>query len=231
MLDILIRSLEYCASKEVSSTDVEKAAYVLNAAQNEILRNAGHIPNDGGGNQYQSNISFIFPSTSGNTIISGLYYNSIRADPARTPEARIGRAFSGLIREGDELMIGVLRNTLYALNLTALQQNPIYGAAVSPVPRQIYSVMQYQRSPSIAAQTRARAGSNCEMPGCTQPLFRGLDGNVYLEVHHITPLSENGADNLTNTAALCPTCHRAQHYAIDSAQRRQQLQQMRRQNP
>jgi 5-methylcytosine-specific restriction endonuclease McrA len=38
------------------------------------------------------------------------------------------------------------------------------------------------------------------------------DGAYYLEVHHIIPLSENGEDSVDNAIALCPNCHRQEHY-------------------
>jgi 5-methylcytosine-specific restriction enzyme A len=34
---------------------------------------------------------------------------------------------------------------------------------------------------------------------------------VYLETHHIVPLSENGLDKVSNMAALCPNHHREAH--------------------
>lgn len=58
----------------------------------------------------------------------------------------------------------------------------------------------------------ARADGKCEMPACTVHLFTRDDDVPYLEVHHITPLSEGGEDSLLNAAALCPKCHRELHH-------------------
>ena len=46
---------------------------------------------------------------------------------------------------------------------------------------------------------------------------------MYLEVHHVTPLAENGPDTPQNAVAVCPTCHRALHYAKDKLERRKEL--------
>ena len=43
-------------------------------------------------------------------------------------------------------------------------------------------------------------------------VFKRSDESIFLEVHHITPLSEGGLDMLENACALCPTCHRRLHH-------------------
>ena len=55
-----------------------------------------------------------------------------------------------------------------------------------------------------------RAKGNCEF--CGQPGFRTADGGIYLETHHVIPLSENGGDDERNVAALCPNDHREAHH-------------------
>jgi 5-methylcytosine-specific restriction protein A len=50
-----------------------------------------------------------------------------------------------------------------------------------------------------------------------------LNEEPFLEVHHIIPLSEGGTDDLKNTAALCPNCHRAVHYANNAPELQQKL--------
>jgi len=39
----------------------------------------------------------------------------------------------------------------------------------------------------------------------------GPEGDARLEVHHKTPLSEGGGDELSNLKTLCSTCHRSEH--------------------
>ena len=62
--------------------------------------------------------------------------------------------------------------------------------------------------------TLRRAKGYCEKCGCKAPFIRKSDNTPYLEVHHTIPLSEGGADNLDNTIALCPNCHRELHFGI-----------------
>ena len=38
------------------------------------------------------------------------------------------------------------------------------------------------------------------------------DGGVYLETHHVIPLSEGGSDTQRNVAALCANHHREAHH-------------------
>lgn len=45
--------------------------------------------------------------------------------------------------------------------------------------------------------------------------FYDKNGNPYLECHHIIWLSEGGSDDLQNTAALCPNCHKKMHIVND----------------
>ena len=42
-------------------------------------------------------------------------------------------------------------------------------------------------------------------------------GEVFLETHHIVPLSEGGADSVKNAAAVCPNHHREAHYGASAA--------------
>ena len=44
-------------------------------------------------------------------------------------------------------------------------------------------------------------------------LFRSKAGSLYLESHHIIPLSEGGVDHPSNVIALCPNHHREAHYS------------------
>ena len=82
------------------------------------------------------------------------------------------------------------------------------------VARVAASANQFVRDPNIIAWVRMNAGGKCEACGDTAP-FVGADGEPYLEVHHVRPLSEGGPDTVDNTVAGCPNCHRRLHYADD----------------
>lgn len=72
----------------------------------------------------------------------------------------------------------------------------------------------YKRNPEVVVATLRRAKGYCEKCGCKAPFIRKSDNTPYLEVHHTIPLSEGGEDNLKNTIALCPNCHRELHFGI-----------------
>ena len=68
----------------------------------------------------------------------------------------------------------------------------------------------FTRDPEVRRQALERAEGKCEY--CKQSGFVMPDGRIYLESHHVIPLSENGADSIMNVAALCPNHHREAHY-------------------
>ena len=57
-----------------------------------------------------------------------------------------------------------------------------------------------------------RANGQCEY--CNEPGFVMGNRNIYLETHHIIPLSEKGSDDVNNVIALCPNHHREAHFGI-----------------
>lgn len=68
-------------------------------------------------------------------------------------------------------------------------------------------VRRFVRSPDIVAQRLFLAKGRCERCKSAAPFKRRGDGQPYLEVHHVKPLSKGGWDVLENTLALCPNCH------------------------
>lgn len=80
----------------------------------------------------------------------------------------------------------------------------------------------YVRDPAVRAQVLLRAKGKCEF--CGVDGFLKYDGKVYLETHHIVPLSEGGLDNVRNVIALCPNHHREAHFSNKRAVLRADLQ-------
>lgn len=70
----------------------------------------------------------------------------------------------------------------------------------------------YGRRPLVIAITGKRAGYACEVEGCPSPTFVTDEGEKFVEVHHLTPLSQGGEDIIENTVCLCPTHHREIHH-------------------
>lgn len=89
--------------------------------------------------------------------------------------------------------------------------------------KRLLTATQFTRSPWVAEAVKRRARGICEACQEAAP-FASTTGEPYLEVHHITPLSEGGFDTMTNTAAICPNCHRRCHHASDKAAYTRKLQ-------
>lgn len=62
----------------------------------------------------------------------------------------------------------------------------------------------------VSELAKRRAEGVCQL--CEEPApFIDKKGEPYLETHHIEWLSQGGQDNIENTVALCPNCHRKMH--------------------
>lgn len=77
----------------------------------------------------------------------------------------------------------------------------------------------YERNPECRRAVLLRSNGLCEY--CGMPGFIKLNGNTYLETHHIVPLAENGHDHPSNMIALCPNDHREAHYGKNQAELRE----------
>ncbi|HGF5137925.1 TPA: HNH endonuclease [Vibrio parahaemolyticus] len=80
-------------------------------------------------------------------------------------------------------------------------------------PKVVYRLVQdYHRDPDIVAEALYRAEGFCEKCKEKAPFIKRSNGEPYLEVHHIIPLSQGGLDSLENVISLCPNCHREIHF-------------------
>lgn len=78
--------------------------------------------------------------------------------------------------------------------------------------KKIIEVLQFQRNPDVVAEVLVRANGYCEKCKKPAPFIRKANLQPYLEVHHIIPLSKDGEDTVENCMALCPNCHRQEHF-------------------
>lgn len=99
-------------------------------------------------------------------------------------------------------------------SLNSSQSNRLARLAAAPKkPASIRVVTTaYTRNPDVIAEVLIRASGICE--GCkgSAPFARKSNGTPYLEVHHRVLLANGGDDTVENALALCPNCHRKQHY-------------------
>lgn len=69
----------------------------------------------------------------------------------------------------------------------------------------------YDRDEYMSEYAKRRANRSCQRCGWISKYL--VDGLNYIEVHHIVPLANNGADHWSNMVALCPNCHKEMHYS------------------
>ena len=80
----------------------------------------------------------------------------------------------------------------------------------------------WQRSSKLKQYALKRANGFCE--GCENKApFITFEGRAYLEVHHITKISDGGLEDPRKVAAICPNCHRRAHYSRDREKFKMQL--------
>lgn len=79
----------------------------------------------------------------------------------------------------------------------------------------------FVRDREVRDQALQRAAGSCEY--CGKMGFEMANGNIYLETHHIVPLSEGGKDIVANVAALCANHHRQAHHGKSRMQMRSEL--------
>jgi len=70
----------------------------------------------------------------------------------------------------------------------------------------------FKRNPDVVAEVLFQSKGTCGSCLKDAPFNRKSDDTPYLEVHHKVPLSQGGDDIVENAIALCPNCHRKQHY-------------------
>lgn len=138
-----------------------------------------------------------------------------------------------LVRNGDEGQSNQSVATRPALPATPVVSTPVaaplavqfadqYTVVVADVRRTESIGSVYSRSRAVRDAALTRASGACEL--CGRRGFVTPAGTIYLETHHVQPLSEGGADSEDNVAALCPDDHRRAHYSTDAAEIREILQ-------
>jgi 5-methylcytosine-specific restriction endonuclease McrA len=90
-----------------------------------------------------------------------------------------------------------------------------YSEATLNVPVSKSETQIRKRSVLIRTYALERSRGVCE--GCFQPApFSTKNSMPYIEVHHLTPVSQGGADHPMNVAAVCPNCHRRTEKSEDA---------------
>ena len=239
MTEILKELFDNIGTKIVTKTDKDKSAFVPNGDQKDVLAAAGFEPGHGGENATTIHITVLFEARE--IELETSYYSSMRQDPSRIPEPRIGRDFVHWMEREENISIANIGRQVFAWksgpsdnSIETIANTVARGAdrelliarakQVKGKPeRQTKTLNDFKRSAAVVVGALSRADGICEMPVCESELFKKDDGSTFLEVHHIIPLAEDGDDTLINAAALCPMCHRELHYGAKRFEKREVL--------
>lgn len=93
--------------------------------------------------------------------------------------------------------------------------------AIEPADGKLVTRFEFPRSQQVRAFVLARAGGVCEL--CGEKGFTTRAGTIYLETHHVVPLSEHGEDSVSNVVAICPNDHRRAHVGEEASNIQQRL--------
>jgi 5-methylcytosine-specific restriction endonuclease McrA len=86
-------------------------------------------------------------------------------------------------------------------------------AAAPHKPKEIQVLSRaFLRNADVIVEVLDRANGICEQCGSKAPFLRAKNGLPYLEVHHKVALALGGDDTVANATALCPNCHRQNHF-------------------
>lgn len=140
---------------------------------------------------------------------------------ARTTVQRLGGGFFHEIsveleegpRDAEELQRH-LREAVKIASRKTPEQRQAYLTLAPKIPRKVtVTSVGFLRNAYVIAEVLLRANGHCERCQSAAPFMRRKDGSPYLEVHHRVRLADGGEDTVENALALCPNCHRQEHYA------------------
>ena len=94
-----------------------------------------------------------------------------------------------------------------------------FGLGEEEPKKENFEGYRFYRDPAVRRNVLDRAEGHCEL--CDEIGFKTKAGSIYLETHHIIPLSEGGSDQPRNVIGLCPKHHRQSHYGEDSGKLRE----------
>ena len=118
-----------------------------------------------------------------------------------------------LVGGDEEELQTIAESEAKSLSDSELYEKAKQQSSIKPIERAT-TTWTYTRNIYIVEASKRRAKGICQL--CEKPApFNDKNGNPYLECHHIIWLSEGGADDLQNTAALCPNCHKKMHIVND----------------
>ncbi|WP_312376246.1 HNH endonuclease [Stutzerimonas nitrititolerans] len=152
---------------------------------------------------------------------TGLAIHGWEGGRSRTAVQRSGGAFFSQISVSvvaDKLDSTALNDDLDKQIAESLASTPAQRKqrlTLAPkLPRRIeVTTTAFLRNADVIAEVLLRANGICELCRTPAPFLRKKDRSPYLEVHHRIRLTDGGEDTTANAIAICPNCHRREHYA------------------
>lgn len=172
----------------------------------------------------------------------GLIERRVRKQSAGFAEMPIEATYEAIVEKYPDFfapdIVAIARKRLEEADLVRSTANPLeldekvgrllksgevpFPEGVRQPQRKEASSTVFLRDPLVKAFVLQQARGSCEYCSAVAP-FKNLQGNDYLEVHHMRALAEGGSDRVQNAVALCPNCHRALHHAADASERRTRI--------
>lgn len=111
-------------------------------------------------------------------------------------------------------VIKIVRGISQSMNVRSRHEDQFDRGDDSRTPKKKdVSGSAFVRDPKVRDAALLEAKGYCQC--CDEPGFITKYGTIYLETHHIVPLSMNGSDNILNVIALCPNCHMKAHHSAE----------------
>lgn len=118
---------------------------------------------------------------------------------------------SVLLIRGVELPPGFDPSSEFSISLPGQQYElPVSPDGNQPAIKETRETATFIRDSEVIRKAKVRAKGLCEY--CGEQGFETESGGLYLEGHHVIPLSCGGPDEVWNTVAICPDDHRQAHF-------------------
>jgi hypothetical protein len=144
---------------------------------------------------------------------SGGFFGEISIAPNVEYSKQTVVPHSNAVHDLGELSRRSAKEVQDSLSDTAAARHKRLGAAPVKPFRVPVTTTAFIRNADVIAEVLSRANGACELCHQAAPFNRRSDGTPYLEVHHKVRLADDGEDTVENAIALCPNCHRREHYA------------------
>ena len=149
------------------------------------------------------------------TAIHSVYLHIEQSKSSMPGLRRVLEGFEQKVQSSlDELADEEYKEVVESLKLSSEERRKRLAAASRTPEIERIMVRRFKRNPDVVAEVLKRAKGVCEICNNPAPFIRKSDSEPYLEVHHKIRLADGGEDSVENALAICPNCHRNEHYGV-----------------